>query len=430
MIEITFNSMMDESERSQTVDLGVLTTTQTLKVTLQSAMTPSYVALVGAGWLPTPTQADEGGDMVFTFQFPPNLSDAKSAWIQFADESLEVFYYITLSIAATPIFPLWEDKNLLAGVTTSPIAIGLSQWGGGSDLYKFVSTKKPGAAEQEAYLNDVIAQFFSRSLPSLPSEGDGLQLTDAALLKNIAWYDIAQSSEQYSAIFKNDWSYNREGLYTTNEPIRSEIGKRQVLLSTILDAGYKGSIVFYDAQGANLGAMTIPSTYSSQGADLAVWISDILALKPTAAKMVVGGVVYNIVDDNCYTHALYYLNAYGGWDSLLIKGISKKKDVYERKTMQRTYRNNTPEARGLYNYANGVTTEWILVSGWLSDEEAARMHHLLGSTSVYMMDLYTGEISPIVLTNSECEFKTYRNTGLQMVSYEITATYAQDKMRR
>ena len=58
------------------------------------------------------------------------------------------------------------------------------------------------------------------------------------------------------------------------------------------------------------------------------------------------------------------------------------------------------------------------------------MHHLLGSTEMYLYDMQTEQLHPITLDNPQCEYKTYSNNGNQLVRYDIEATLAQNLTRR
>ena len=140
---------------------------------------------------------------------------------------------------------------------------------------------------------------------------------------------------------------------------------------------------------------------------------------------------YTVVEP-CTRYALYYRNAFGGWDSFLVGGNAKQTDGYERTTMRLDYDNGTRTARGRRDIVNAVTRNFTLVTGWLTDAQAARMHHLLGSVEVYLDDLTDGDTAPmpVVLTNSECEHKTYKGNGNALVNYTIMAELAQDMQRR
>ncbi len=134
----------------------------------------------------------------------------------------------------------------------------------------------------------------------------------------------------------------------------------------------------------------------------------------------------------CSRYALYYRNAYGGWDTFLVGGNTKQVDGYERTTMRLDYDNGTRTARGRRDIVNAVTRRFTFVTGWLTDAQASRMHHLLGSVEVYLDDLADGDSdpTPIVITSTECEHKSYRSNGNALVNYTITAELAQDMQRR
>ena len=66
----------------------------------------------------------------------------------------------------------------------------------------------------------------------------------------------------------------------------------------------------------------------------------------------------------------------------------------------------------------------------MSDDEASRMHHLLNSPNVYLLDMETDEMMPVVLTNTTTEYKTYKGNGGKLVNYTIEATLAQERIRR
>lgn len=139
---------------------------------------------------------------------------------------------------------------------------------------------------------------------------------------------------------------------------------------------------------------------------------------------------YEIVG-TCWEYMLAYVNAFGAWDTLLVEGATKQTDEYTRTTFKQAYRTSASAMpRGTVVIQNDIEKKYTLVTGWLSDDQASRMHHLLGSTNVYLYDRVERRYIPVVLTNSSCEYKTYRNQGAHMVNYTIEATVAQNFTRR
>lgn len=144
---------------------------------------------------------------------------------------------------------------------------------------------------------------------------------------------------------------------------------------------------------------------------------------PTNSIILAG---YAIVQE-CKRYALYYRNAYGGMDSLLLDGVQKR-ETYARSTITRNVDNSVQGARAIQNYRNGVVEGWELRLNALTDEAASRMHHLVGSAEVYLCDLIADTLTPLVLTDSECVARTFAN-GHKRLDWKLAATTAQ-VMRR
>lgn len=136
---------------------------------------------------------------------------------------------------------------------------------------------------------------------------------------------------------------------------------------------------------------------------------------------------YKVAEQACKRYALYYRNAYGGMDSLLLDGVQKR-ETYARSTITRNVDNSVQGARAIQNYRNGVVEGWELRLNALTDEAASRMHHLVGSAEVYLCDLIADTLTPLVLTDSECVARTFAN-GHKRLDWKLAATTAQ-VMRR
>lgn len=136
---------------------------------------------------------------------------------------------------------------------------------------------------------------------------------------------------------------------------------------------------------------------------------------------------YKVAEQACKRYALYYRNAYGGMDSLLLDGVQRK-ETYARSLVTRKIDNSVRGARAVQNYRNALTEGWELRLNNLTDAEAARMHHLVGSAEVYLCDLIADTLTPLVLTDTECIDRTFAN-GRKRIDWKLAATTAQ-VMRR
>lgn len=138
--------------------------------------------------------------------------------------------------------------------------------------------------------------------------------------------------------------------------------------------------------------------------------------------------LFKIVD-TCYDYCLYYINAVGGIDSLLIKGNSKKVDNINSHYFNKSFNNTTTEFEKK-KYINVITPSYTLYTDWFTDEEQSRLYHLLESTEVYLHNLNTGKIEPVNITNTQCEYKTFTNNGKKKFYNTINVEVAQEKLRR
>lgn len=150
---------------------------------------------------------------------------------------------------------------------------------------------------------------------------------------------------------------------------------------------------------------------------------------PNAVKVAINGVEYKVVSE-CSRYCLYYINAHGGWDSLLIEGNHSEADELQRYLRDVDYDNNDVQNRSKKNYINEITKKMILHTSWMSDESSLRMHHLMNSIDVYLYDIQAGQMIPVVMNNMQTKYKTYKGEGLKLVDYEIDVTIAHDRIRR
>lgn len=158
-------------------------------------------------------------------------------------------------------------------------------------------------------------------------------------------------------------------------------------------------------------------------------ISTIITYAPADSEIVFNsGVTYT--SNKCANWAVIYQNAFGGWDSFLIEGTVYKSGTFNQYTYAKAYDNATLDRENV-NYANEITYSYTCTTGWLTDEESARLaKHLLPSPNIYLQDIAGGEIIPVTMVPSNYKFKTYQNEGKKMVNYTFTLKEANNKVRQ
>lgn len=119
----------------------------------------------------------------------------------------------------------------------------------------------------------------------------------------------------------------------------------------------------------------------------------------------------------CGEYALIYRNLRGGYDSYLFSGKCKRSDNFSLSQMKKDYNNNLTEF-GKYTYLNQLVGKWDVSTGYLTDAESERFaRYLASSTECYLVDFKNNAIIPVVITNTEVNYKTFHNDGVDAPYY-------------
>ena len=138
---------------------------------------------------------------------------------------------------------------------------------------------------------------------------------------------------------------------------------------------------------------------------------------------------YNVLAD-CGEYALYYLNAYGGWDALLIDGTVLKKSTIKQYTTDRNINNSRIEFEQT-KYINEIQDAYEINTGFLTDEQAANLsNNLIPSKEVYLHFLNDDKLIPVLITDTSVTYQTYQTNNLQMPQYKINVKESEIKLRK
>lgn len=328
---------------------------------------------------------------------------------------------------------IWKDYYVNLG-TAESIIYRIKV--GDTTIYTGNSHLRPGQTENIIRINDICADYLSQAT----ADTYPVTFTIDLLLKTAQ--DEPADWEYFTEVqFINDWSYDESYNPETQGmsfPIINRIHKSQWFIYTSYNAtSLTLTLTLLDGSSTEFPLPVKVSSFLPQNTD---FTRDVMSAgKGTAVteQWIWGDVDYITINgktwkmvDGCYKYALYYLNAYGGWDTLLIEGNTQVTDNLTRHTRDAVYDNTEIQNRGTRNYLNEISKTFTLHTSWLSDDESSRMHHLLNSPNVYLLDMETKEMMPVVLTNTTTEYKTYKGNGGKLVNYTIEATLAQERIRR
>lgn len=310
-------------------------------------------------------------------------------------------------------------------------------------IYQGKAFLKPGQTDISIRINDICADYLENVLPVISQA----EFTALGLPLSFRVDKSIDDGEHWSSVstiqFLNDWSYDYDYDPTTmgmSFPINGHIDGRQPMVWTGLNVSTIQATI--TTNGGSTYNVYIPIAISndfnndfnydfarsvrSAGSGTAVFLPSAWS---DVKSITIQGKTFEVVTD-CGQYALYYINAYGGWDTLLIEGNTLEADNLTRHTRETEYDNGYISNRGKFNYVNEIAKTYTMHTGWLSDDQASRMHHLLNSTDVYLYDFATEQMIPVVLTGSTTEYKTFKNQGNRMVNYTIQAEVAQSRTRR
>lgn len=331
--------------------------------------------------------------------------------------------------------PIWKDfiypLNVESGVTSKLFSITVSQ----STVYQGIAHIKPGETTPLVKVNDVLAGMMPRGLTFLG-------MTDTPVINFAVLYPYNGLPVSYANTMYADWSYDPDHTPTTqgmNFPICDILLPGQWVPGTCTGNEVEYEVLQRGTDGDfnldfNSDFLVYSDTHLVDDRDNVPFLkTEWLNLRdyPTAVKVTIWDegsdkcLTYR-VGGGCKQYALYYVNAYGGWDTLAVLGNTKVRDTLKHYTTEQVYSNRQTHNRGKVNYVNEVTRAFTFNTHPLNEDQASRMHHLLNSPHVYLHDVLTDHVYPIVLTGNTTE----HSKGPGLHSYTIEAELAQTRIRR
>ena len=319
-------------------------------------------------------------------------------------------------------------------------------------IYEGRASAAPNSNDVIVSINDIAADYLSA-----PFQLDGRWVTQPRLG---AWFAVDAWNETDGGswdkivywYFLMDYSYDRDfnlAAMPLAHPVTGVVAPNQWLVASFVDVADVEKVEFeiFYADGTS-ETVSVPLTpyadfnndfnndFAVEEGETAVSGYAALYLGNYAGAVSVNATcgsitspTYTIRQDTCKRYVLYYRNAYGGYDSLLLDGAVRS-EGYQHNTIGRWADNSVRGQRERHDYRNDVQESWVLRIGGLTDLEAERMPQVVGSTDAYLCDLNTGDLVPLVLTEDACEVKTYRNQGRKRIEYTITAQTAQKREKR
>ena len=339
-----------------------------------------------------------------------------------------------------PFAPIWKDRivTLASSATYADFEIRVGSLAG-ELIYSGRAHARPGETDVTARINDVCAAYLSAGLPNLGTRFTPMQVSETFVT---AVGGVAVDT----VTFVNDWSYDPTKTWTAgsvlSDPVTGELDPRQVLLFSILSGVQDVNVTIHFNDGTS-SVVSVPVAFSADfnddfNGDFAqeddasrsgTAILDLSAFTDVASVSF-EGVTMNVRQQACARYLVAYVNAFGGWDTLILDGVFNRRDALVRHTVDVIADNADPSARGRKDYTIEISPEWTLRTGFLTDDQSLRMRHPLNSVEVYLCDLTDGSWRPVVITDAETPVQSFKGNGRRLNEYTFTAQLAQERFRR
>lgn len=203
---------------------------------------------------------------------------------------------------------------------------------------------------------------------------------------------------------------------------------------------------FYTDSAFNIRIQDYPS---GQTTEVAVPANTYIAVTAFGVPNSIGGVIskvgspavplvnYNAQFCTKNKGTLYWLNRFGGIESLLITGkqehtsqqtrLSYKKKQY---TISGTTINSSASIHGDTTIKTDISKQWTLGTTFLEDTDWTWMESLYTSPMVWYQDFEYNTIESVVVTSNNFRRELFKDSGKKIPIYEIQVTSSQSKYRK
>lgn len=319
-------------------------------------------------------------------------------------------------------FPIWRDTDIM--LTSDDDDDYIDYIISISGLTKCQGRAYTLGGKCVVRLNEIMETFL---IPELDLTRYGIQDNNAYLngVLSIGLNDSLFEPFKKIKCFA-DWSYEDRRNKYLSYPITRTVDRRQKFLCSIIDYSDLQPTVIVTTQ--TIGGTSRNDTYSLYN-QIGTIVDNVYSAEKVNVKIGGQSMEYK-VEDTCKRYCLYYLNAFGGWDSYCFNKTSKESDDFTRSTFKRRI-NNQNIVHGRVEYKNRIQKKWTLKTDYLNDNQSLILaRHMMSSPCAYLHDLEEDIIYPVIITNKSTDYKTFIRNGRKYSRYDVTVELAQDRKRR
>lgn len=290
------------------------------------------------------------------------------------------------------ISPIWKDYYVYFNTNESPVSYSIRINGEAIFTGKAWCPPSYNQSTFKTKINHICENYLYNEMPefrNITEYSKGILHYDAIRTFQIFNDDKLQIIDEVTFVY--DWSYDPTINYNNSS----------VMMSKPINSKGKEGMFFFRT---SCDGRTVQTTISREPL-----------------------YTYEIVPDCNSKWALYYLNRYGGWDSFLIEGHVTKKDGFNRNNISHQYDNNSLEF-GTTPYMTEISSSYEIHTGWMNERESEILaSNVFPSTRLYLHNLETDEVIPVIVNDADVLYKNRNNSGRKLLNYTINVVTSQKK---
>lgn len=328
--------------------------------------------------------------------------------------------------------PIWKDHfTNLGSYSYRYFRIRVSS----TTIYQGKAVRAASSGNLYVRINDICADYMAKK----PGQSGSFTFPVTFTVQTSA--DGSTWTTKETVSFNDDWSYvsgfdpSVDGMAF---PITGRVGIWQKIYQTRYGAGSVTATAYY---GSTTKSVTCAlqqaggnddDTRSLVHAGIGYVVFDCAANATysgkTLTKVSMGGVTYT-VSTKCPEYALLYKNPFGGYDQLLLEGRCRRSRSGSRDTFVANY-DNRYNQREEWTFQNEVTERYTLNTGFLTNEESAKMPYLLDSPDVYLVASTAPSVYiPVTIATDAYEIQKHVGAG-GLVNYQFEVAVSQKFYKR
>lgn len=325
-------------------------------------------------------------------------------------------YYVDITQTTINSNPIWKDTFFsITNIGELDYYVMLDN----NIIYNGKLVRFPDSNKIELKINDIVRDYLDNGLPN------GFENGSYPINEYSKEFTIITNNQTHPYIFYNSYAYeNLPYNGCISVPIKNIIDKRQFFISSFYFDNTSNTNVRIQGIDNNGNITNIfNEEINAQKQHVYIW-DDLHGYKQINSN----GKLYDVVE-TCANYCLYYCNAFGGWDSLLVEGNVLRTDTITSYQYTKSFNNNTIEFENK-KYLNVINPTFKCYTNYFTDDEQSKLWHLFESTLVYLHDLNSGEILPVNIKNNKVDYTTFSNNGKKKFYNIIELEVAQERIRK